>query len=57
MERADLVYKRINAISPRQMERIASAVRANPERAARSLSFAAWLNDEKLRPENDIKQP
>lgn len=55
MERAELIYTRINNLSPQQRERIAETVRRNPARAARSLSFAAWLDDERLRRENMLK--
>ncbi len=55
MDRADLIYKRINDLSPRQNQRIADAVRRNPERAAQSGSFEAWLDDERRRREYKVK--
>lgn len=56
MGRAETVYKRINNLSPKQRERIADSVRRDPERAAQSHSFAAWLDDERLRNENMLKR-
>ncbi len=55
IERADLVYKRLNDLSPQQSQRIADTVRRDPERAAQSRSFQAWLDDERLRRENRSK--
>ena len=56
MERAGIVYKRINSVSSRQSQRIADTVRRrNPERALRSGSFEAWLDDERIRWENKGK--
>lgn len=56
MDRAKLVYERIEGLSPRQRERIADAVRRNSERAVRSRSLEAWLDDERLRHENMAKR-
>ncbi len=55
MDRAKLIYQRIDSLSPEQRERIAAAVSRDPERAAGSQSFAAWLEDERLRCENKHK--
>jgi len=55
MDRAKLIYQRIDSLSPGQRERIAVAVSRDPERAAGSQSFVTWLDDERLRHENMLK--
>jgi len=55
MDRVDLIYKRINNLSPQQSQRIIDSVRRNPERAAQSGSFEAWLDDERIRRANAPK--
>jgi hypothetical protein len=55
MDRVDLIYKRINNLSSQQSQRITDTVRRNPERAAQSGSFKAWLDDERIRRANKLK--
>jgi hypothetical protein len=55
MHRADTIFKKINDLSPTQKQRIEDAVRRNPDRAATSGSFEAWLQDERIRIENRFK--
>jgi hypothetical protein len=55
MDRVNIVWQRINELSPQQRRRIEGAVRGDPDRAVNSRSFEAFLHDERLRQENTFK--
>ena len=50
--RIEMVFRRLSDLSPRQRQRIADAVRDNPERVEASLTIQALLDDERIRGEN-----
>jgi len=52
IDRAEAIDKRFDTISPAQQQRIERAALNNPERAAESKSFEAWLDRERIREEN-----
>ena len=54
-KRVETVYERISNLSPTQQQRIADAIRSNPDRAAESLTVQALLDDERIRSENALK--
>lgn len=52
MDRVEKTFKRMSNLSPKQRQRIDDAIRGNPERATASKTFAALLDDERIRGEN-----
>jgi hypothetical protein len=55
MDRVQTLRKKFEHLSEVQQQRIDEAVRRNPERAAQSRSFDAWLDDERIKFENRMK--
>ncbi len=55
MSRADTIFRKINELSPQQKQRIEDTVLRDPHRAVQSLSFEAFLQDERLRRDNSFK--
>ena len=52
VRRIETVFRRMSNISSRQRQRIADAIRDNPERVEASLTIQALLDDERIRGEN-----